>query len=126
MHNESFPSAVLDALGVVLGAFVTNNFLIEQTTLPVALAPFVALIQAVLPALALFYAARWLQHSDFNAVKRWQVTAGGVGGLMLFGGTTLIISLMRWAEGRTGGEAHLAVFATAGAGAIAGLLVGIL
>lgn len=64
VHNESIPCAVLGALGVVFDAFVVKNVLIEQTTLSVALHPFIALVQGVLPALALFYAARKLQHSD--------------------------------------------------------------
>ncbi|MFB6119110.1 sensor histidine kinase [Halosegnis sp.] len=120
------PPGVL-ALGALgLGAAVTLNFLTELSSVPTTLPPFVAALQGYLPAAAFAYASAWLHRSDFNPIGRWQVVIAGYGGLLLFGGTTAITILVRAAEGRPVGEPQYALFATAGAGGVAGLLVGVL
>lgn len=125
-ENESLPGVVLAVVGLGLAAVVTQNFLLELTALPSRWPPFVAALQGYGPVAVLMYAAYWLERSEFDTAGRWRISGGAVLGLAIFGGTFLVTFVVRAAEGRPIGEPVYATFATAGAGAVAGLLVGLL
>ena len=124
--SERLPPVLLAALAVVSGVVVTWNFVVELSTLPTAVPPLVAALQGYLPVLALAYGAVYLLTSEFDATGRWRVVVGAYAGTLLFGGTTLVTLAVRLAEGRTVGEPQYVLLATAGAGGLAGLLVGVL
>ncbi|WP_286672163.1 sensor histidine kinase [Halorarius halobius] len=124
--SDLLPSVVLAGVAVALAGFTTYNFLVELSNLRVALPPIIAASQGYVPAFIVAWAAAWLLDSEFDAAGRWRVSLAAVGGTTLFGSVTVLTLFVRWAEGRTVGEARYAVFAIAGAGALAGLLMGVL
>jgi signal transduction histidine kinase len=124
--SERVPPVLLAVLALSFGLVVTGNFVVELATLPTQLPPLVAAAQGYLPVLGFGYGALYLLNSGFDAAGRWRVATGACGGLALFGGTTLVTIAVRLAEGRTVGEPQYVLFATAGAGGLAGLLVGLL
>nr|WP_255195236.1 ATP-binding protein [Halorarius litoreus] len=124
--NGTLPAVVLAVLAVGLAGFTTYNFVTELANLRVSLPPAIAAIQGYGPAFLLAYAAARLSRSEFTPVGRWRVSLAAVGGMLLFGGVTVVTLLVRWTEGRVVGEPRYVVFATAGAGALAGLLMGVL
>lgn len=124
--NGTLPPVVLAVVAVGLAGVTTYNFLTEVSALRVAVPPAVAALQGYGPAFLLAYAAARLSRSEFTPVGRWRVSLAAVGGMLLFGGVTVVTLFVRWAEGRVVGEAPYVVFATAGAGALAGLLMGLL
>jgi signal transduction histidine kinase len=124
--SERAPPVLLAVLALVFGLAVTTNFILELSSIPKQLPPLVAAMQGYLPVLGFGYGALYLLESDFDATGRWRVAVGAYAGLVLFGGTTLVTIAVRLAEGRIVGEAQYVLLATAGAGGIAGLLVGVL
>ncbi len=124
--SERAPPVMLAVLALMFGMTVTANFIVELSSLPTQLPPLIAAIQGYLPVLGFGYGALYLLESDFDATGRWRVAVGAYAGLVLFGGTTLVTIAVRLAEGRIVGEPQYVLFATAGAGGLAGLLVGVL
>jgi len=124
--RDRLPSLVLYALGLGLVAVSTHNYYAELSTFSGVFPPAVAAAQGYLPAFGLLYVGYWLADSELGALGRWRAALGALAGLVLFGGITVITLFVRWAEGRVVGEARYVVIATAGAGAVLGLLMGLL
>lgn len=125
--RDRLPPLILYALGLAFVVATTANFYAELSNLAVTLPPAIAAAQGYLPGFVLLYAGYWLgARSGLDAVGRWRTALGGVAGLILFGGITATTLFVRWAEGRVVAEARYVVIATAGAGAVLGLLMGVL
>lgn len=74
----------------------------------------------------IIYGGLYLAGSDFTALQRWQVAGATVAGLVLVYLTTYFTLVVRLSSGVTVGRPLLQLLASAHAGAIAGLVIGIL
>jgi signal transduction histidine kinase len=118
--------AVVVALGAALFAVGTWNFLRELASLTAASGPVAAYLLDGLPALGIVYLGVWLSRSGFSSTRRWQVAFGTTAGAVIVAGALALTILIRVVvENRTVGEPVFALLVNAGAGAIAGGIVGI-
>jgi len=125
-NSRVVPPVVLAVLGIGLGAATTTNLLAELSEPGLGVFPLVAALQGYVPAALVLGGAYWLLASDHGPTNRWRVALSGAGGLVVFGGVTALTVFVRVAEGRSVHEPLYVLFATAGVGCVAGILVGVL
>lgn len=120
------PSLVVIAFGLGLLTVTAWNFLREQRTLAVDVAPLAAAGLGIALSAGLLYVGVRLARSEFDRGERWRVTRITLAGGAVFTGVILLTMLIRAAEGRAISEAPFVLFTAAGGGGIAGALVGTL
>ena len=124
--NETTPIVAMAVITILFGLLITYNLVDELSTLSSTLLPVVTAVQGYLPVLGFAYGTVWLRDSGFDGIGRWRVALTTYGGVFLFGATTTVTIIVRLAEGRIVSEPQYTLFATMGAGGVAGLLVGTL
>jgi signal transduction histidine kinase len=118
------PAMVLVALGLALEAVVLWNLVQELETLRVAVPPLVAAGLGTTLAAGICYAGYRQVAADLPTRTGWGMTGGAA-----LGGTTFLLVFavtiaVRLLEGRSIPEPQFALYTAAGAGALAGILVG--
>lgn len=117
---------MLAVLGIGVGSVTTANLLVELSEPGLGTFPLLAALQGYVPTAVVLWSAYWLLVSDHTPANRWRVALAAAGGLGVFAGVTALTVFVRLAEGRAVDEPLYVLFTTAGAGCVAGVLVGIL
>lgn len=118
------PVVVLALFGVLLQTVVLWNLARELDSLTVRLPPLLAATLGTLFAGAICYVSYRQVRDDVAVATRWRVTVAGLLGAALF---LLVFSFtiaIRVLEGRSVAEPLFSLYTAAGAGAVAGILVG--
>lgn len=117
---------VLTAFGALLFAAATAHHSSELSTLRSVSGPVLAFIFDGVPALVLVAAGFKLHESGVEQVDRWEIIRWALAGAAILAALTSGTVLVRLFEGRVVEEPEFLVLVSAGVGANAGLLAGVL
>jgi signal transduction histidine kinase len=123
--NGLLPVVVLASLGVLLEAVVLWNFVTEISTLSVQFPPVLAAGLGTALAGGIVYSSYWQFRTGIDTATRWRITGGAVLGSTAFLAVFGVTIAVRLLEGRTIAEPQFALYTAAGAGGVAGILVGL-